>query len=695
MPHSGIAGRIIGPLRCYSLLKRRLERSMSCHPHRPNALPRLTDLVIGLALLVLGAVPTLAQSADVLDSIRKVRELPAERAALEQPIRLRGVVTAISGWKSSFFFQDSTSGISVDPVGPVPGLQAGELVEVSGVTLPGKFAPVIQATTVKVLGTAAMPLSRGVGLAELSGGTLDGQWTTISGVVHRAEVKPLWGHDTLILSLDIGGGTLVTVRVRSFSKDSWRTLPTSVVSLQGVCGTVFNDKRQFIALRFFVSSLDDVKILRPGPKDPFDRPLMEIGAIGRFRPADNQLNLVRIRGVVTYLSSDGKAYVQSNSGSVLVDMNQEGSVTRGSTIEVVGYPRDGDYAPSLEGAAFRPVSSTSEAIKAIPVNARDVITERDGFLSSPYDSTMVQVHGVLRQIIHSAEDSVLFLDDGGTVFTARLPKPSNAHQLPAVGSVVTLTGICQTRVDKAHDPQSFRLLLRTPADIQVMTAAPWWSAEHAKTVVAAMTIALAVMALILVLYRREAGLRHLSLTDPLTGLHNRRGFMTAAEQRWRLALRHKTSIVLFYIDLDRFKEINDSLGHKQGDVALQAVADILRACFRKSDVVGRLGGDEFAVVVWDADARSQEELGERLAALVSRSNRHHGRSFKLSLSVGTLLCDASMSALTLEDLVARTDALMYEKKLASRRLPDPARRDRSQSAFIQTTASVSTVMSSS
>ena len=613
-----------------------------------------------------GYSPGFAQPAPELTAVRQIRDLRPEQAAMERPVRLRGVVTAISGWRSSFFFQDSTSGISVDRPGSVPELQAGQLVELVGVTEPGRFAPVIKAKTVKVLGTGKMPPAKLAGLAELSGGTLDSQWVTIRGVVHRAEVKPIWGRDVLVLEVDIGGGTLVNVRVRHFAKDAWRRLPASIISLQGVCGTVFNDKRQFIALRFFVSRLDDIKVLHPGPKDLFDRPLTELSKIGRFRPGSNSLNLIRVRGIVTYLQGDGKVYVQNGPEGVLVQTNHEAALTQGSEIEIVGYPRDGDYSPSLEGAAFRSVSGDLRQVKPVSVNAADVIVDRDGFASSPYDSSLVRVRGVLRQMIPGADDAVLFLQDGTTVFTARLANSLAKHGIPEIGSLVELTGICGTKIDSNHDPRGFRILLRSASDIAILQAAPWWTAEHAKKIVVILAIALVVMFLILVLYQREAILRHLSLSDPLTGVHNRRGFALLAEQQWQLALRRKTAMLVFYIDLDRFKEINDQLGHKQGDIALQMVANILRECFRKSDIIGRIGGDEFAVIACDAAATSQVELEERLKELIVQNNRKLDGAFELSLSIGILLCDSSMNDLGVEELLARTDALMYEQKMNRR-----------------------------
>ena len=106
----------------------------------------------GLALC--GAFPqaAAAQSHAELSAVRQVRDLPPGEAAGERPVRLHGVVTAVSGWNFSFFFQDGTSGISVDRSGPIPEVHPGDRVEVSGVSDAGKFAPIIKAQSVTVLG---------------------------------------------------------------------------------------------------------------------------------------------------------------------------------------------------------------------------------------------------------------------------------------------------------------------------------------------------------------------------------------------------------------------------------------------------------------------------------------------------------------------------------------------------------------
>src|SRR5262249_23002037 len=134
-------------------------------------------------------------------------------------------------------------------------------------------------------------------------------------------------------------------------------------------------------------------------------------------------------------------------------------------------------------------------------------------------------------------------------------------------------------------------------------------------------------------HQMQAAIRALSLTDDLTGLYNRRGFTTLAEQQMKLARRTQRGLYLLFLDLDRFKQINDTFGHLEGDRALVQAAEVLRRTFRNSDIVARLGGDEFVVLAIDTqDDRSVllQRLQEQLQACNARSDR----GYELSFSVG-------------------------------------------------------------
>jgi diguanylate cyclase (GGDEF)-like protein len=155
-------------------------------------------------------------------------------------------------------------------------------------------------------------------------------------------------------------------------------------------------------------------------------------------------------------------------------------------------------------------------------------------------------------------------------------------------------------------------------------------------------------------------LRHLALTDELTCLYNRRGFFAAAAQQLKLAIRNAQSLLLLFCDLDNLKKINDSYGHREGDLALIRTADALEQAFRDSDILARLDGDEFVVLASEASSQTQEVLLRRLEKNLKKSNANESR-YELSLSVGVARFDPKR-AISLGELMAQADEAMYEQK---------------------------------
>ncbi len=167
-------------------------------------------------------------------------------------------------------------------------------------------------------------------------------------------------------------------------------------------------------------------------------------------------------------------------------------------------------------------------------------------------------------------------------------------------------------------------------------------------------------------HRLASALRSLSLIDDLTGLYNRRGFADLGDQHLKLARRTGRAVLLFYLDVDRLKTINDTLGHHVGDRALNKVADILRDTFRQSDLIARMGGDEFAVMALEASEKNQSELLQRLREKVEETNQKRREAYALSLSVGTARFEGE-GRTRLDELLAAADAEMYEEKRAKRK----------------------------
>jgi diguanylate cyclase (GGDEF)-like protein len=164
----------------------------------------------------------------------------------------------------------------------------------------------------------------------------------------------------------------------------------------------------------------------------------------------------------------------------------------------------------------------------------------------------------------------------------------------------------------------------------------------------------------------ESELRHLLLTDDLTGLYNRRGFFAAAAQQLKLASRNDQSMLLLFCDVDNLKQINDRFGHREGDLALARTGSALEQAFRDSDILARLGGDEFAVLAPAASSQNQTLVLRRLKKALKASNPGES-GYALSLSVGVARFDPQ-HAVSLGELMERADRDMYEQKRKGPRL---------------------------
>jgi diguanylate cyclase (GGDEF)-like protein len=169
------------------------------------------------------------------------------------------------------------------------------------------------------------------------------------------------------------------------------------------------------------------------------------------------------------------------------------------------------------------------------------------------------------------------------------------------------------------------------------------------------------------LRKQAAKLKELSLVDPLTGLNNRRGFFTLAEHQIKIADSTNSTLVLLYMDLNNFKQINDTLGHAEGDNVLVATADLFRKTFRRSDIISRFGGDEFVVLVTDESDASEDLLRRRLEKNISEFNSNPSLNYKLSTSVGIAVWRPD-NPCTLEELLSQSDNSMYQDKKRMREL---------------------------
>lgn len=157
------------------------------------------------------------------------------------------------------------------------------------------------------------------------------------------------------------------------------------------------------------------------------------------------------------------------------------------------------------------------------------------------------------------------------------------------------------------------------------------------------------------------GLHTLSIKDELTGLYNRRGFMTLGEQQINIAKRENKSFLIFFADLNGLKIINDTYGHNEGDIAIYKISEILRQAFREVDIIARLGGDEFTILAMDANVANIPPIKKRIQQSLDEYNTYSKKPYQLSISMGFASYDKNKK-MTIEELMIEADEKLYQEK---------------------------------
>lgn len=160
---------------------------------------------------------------------------------------------------------------------------------------------------------------------------------------------------------------------------------------------------------------------------------------------------------------------------------------------------------------------------------------------------------------------------------------------------------------------------------------------------------------------QDAELRELALVDPLTGFHNRRGFLEIAEHELQVCQRRGSGTALLFVDVDGLKLVNDRHGHSEGDRLLREVADVLRSAVRESDLLARIGGDEFCILLSRDSAVDGSALLERLRGKLEARNERGDLPYEIAFSAGMGFFDPA-APVSVEDLIVRADRAMYDHK---------------------------------
>jgi signal transduction histidine kinase/CheY-like chemotaxis protein len=462
-------------------------------------------IVNAVAIPESNSAPKVAkQSADLplLTTVREISQLTTEKAALNYPVQLHGVVTyAPPAWRAAFV-QDSTGGIFIKLDDGVT-LDAGQSVEVNGKSGPGDFAPVVVEARWKINGTTQMPTPPQLTIDELFSGEHDSDWVEAEGIVQSVTTDGKMAY--LII---VSGAHQFRVLVPGFEN---RPLPIelvdSKVKVRGACGTVFNTTRQLLGIQIFSPSLDFVSVVEPPPADPFSLPISPINTLMQFNVGQDQAHRIRVQGVVALQASNGSIYIEDETGAVQVQTQQKGALLPGDKLDVVGFAAFGEYTPILNSATFRKLPSV--------MPPSPVFIKAEEALDGSYHGRLVQMEARLLERKSNSSGQVLTLQVGTQTFNAYLEDSKIGESLQPIrlGSLLQLSGICLVQTDRSTqhlvgssghvDIQSFRLLLRSPRDVVILSSAPWWTVKQTLWLLAGMCIVLTiVVSWVFVLRRR-------------------------------------------------------------------------------------------------------------------------------------------------------------------------------------------------
>ena len=405
--------------------------------------------------------------------VDQIMELPLSEVALGYSVTLKGVVTWSDPRVDVFYLQDGAGGIGVarEPAARCPAV--GEAVEVRGTTYPGRFAPEIKLLDLTTLGPVAVPRPRPVTLEQAMIGTEEARLVQIRGYLRQAVPDGFWTR----LDFTTASGELSAYTA---ADDYFATLRGAIVQVTGVCSATADDQRQLTGVRLWVSGRESISVEVEPPSDPFSAPRITVSGLKQFSGVGAFNRRALVSGALISQLPGRNLVLQDGESGVLVFARDPKPLTIGQTVEVTGLPGREGSRVVLREAIARPVVGAVEG--PAPLELDELAEPR-----RQIDCRLVRLRAGLSQSAPQKEAIRLTLREGGVIFDAELSEPGD-WKAPEPGSRLELTGVYLLEFDEHRQPRGFRLQLRSPADVRIISAPVWWTTGRAFAMAGALAV---------------------------------------------------------------------------------------------------------------------------------------------------------------------------------------------------------------
>jgi diguanylate cyclase (GGDEF)-like protein len=414
----------------------------------------------------------------VLTTVAQIRAIPDPATAKSVPVELHAIVTYYKPVQGQIFVQDSTGGIYLVPPASPPALHAGDAIVIRGVTVPS-YSANVKASEIRFEHHAQFPEPVPVTWREILQKSNDCRYVSIVGMVRSATLQVPSGQGRsqpyLLIDLQTQGG-LLRLHVEEPGETDPIRLLDSQVRIAGVAGGVFDGKFQQIGAEVWVSSARHIEVLQPAATDPTKLPLTAINRIMEGYFAQDLSQRVHVRGSLTLYQPGLQMVLETpERQAVLVNSYEQSPLHMGQVVDVVGFPDPHQYSEVLTDASVMPTAET-QVIQPVPVLWTDALAGR-------YPFELVSMEGKLAAEVHERHQDTLIIETKDHVFSAILPRSVwdrdvQEIALPdyRVGSIVRITGVCIVHAGGPWNTERwFDLQMRSPQDVAVLVAPPWWT----------------------------------------------------------------------------------------------------------------------------------------------------------------------------------------------------------------------------